>query len=60
MIGFGTDLLWVGLIQALGGTRTSVMFDTSYLFDVLSAPRFAVPFLVSIGIAIGVYYWTGQ
>ncbi|MGH8062154.1 MAG: hypothetical protein ACREO7_09090 [Pseudoxanthomonas sp.] len=36
------------------------MVDISDLLQVLSAPRFAVPFLISIGIAIGVYYLTGQ
>ena len=36
------------------------MFDISDLLSVLSAPRFAVPFLISIGIAIGVYYLTDQ
>jgi hypothetical protein len=36
------------------------MLDVSDLFEVISAPRFAVPFLISIGIAIGVYYLTGQ
>ena len=36
------------------------MFDTSFLFDMASAPRFAIPFFVSVGIAVGVYYLTGQ
>lgn len=36
------------------------MFDISDLFQVVTAPRFAIPFLISVGIAIGAYYLTGQ
>ena len=36
------------------------MLDLHDLFQVLSAPRIGVPFLISVGIAIGVYYLTGQ
>lgn len=36
------------------------MFDIFDLLQLLSARRFAAPFLISIGIAIGMYYLTGQ
>lgn len=46
-----------GLIPASSGNWSTLMFD---ILQVISAPRFAVPFLISIGIAVGVYYLTGQ
>lgn len=36
------------------------MFDISDLFQLVAAPRFAVPFAISIGIALAAYYLTGQ